>query len=194
MLSALNRPLSSARTTQPLSAMMPPVENRMATSISPSSRAATVSGPPQSSGTKLADRSRPYTDCSPGMQNGFSGQSGGPPSVRSSVRSLTFANPSSSAFSAVTTNEFESMAGDGVSATRPFGSSWVCSRATVSVGIGGGLAGAAVQELQRRRRVLGGEVDVARLERGVHEVADHRRDPAARPDTRPPRAPGRRPG
>ena len=52
--------------------------------------------------------------------------------VRSAVRSLTFSRPSDSAVSAVTTNEFESIAVDGVSATRPFGSSWVCSRATVS--------------------------------------------------------------
>ena len=47
------------------------------------------------------------------------------------------------------------------------------------VDVGGRLAGAAVQELERRRRVLGAEVDVTRLERGEHDVAETAELPAA---------------
>ena len=53
------------------------------------------------------------------MHDTLSGQSGGPPRRRSSARSLTLLRPSSAVFSAVTTNEFESTAGDGANGCSP---------------------------------------------------------------------------
>src|ERR687891_955222 len=112
MFSAFWRLWSSSSRIQPFAAITLEVEKSRPTSMSPFSSASTVSGPPTSSGTN-SPNSIPYTSRSPGMQNGRSGHSGGPPRVScpaTGARSLTEARPCSSAVSAVTTNAFVSLA------------------------------------------------------------------------------------
>ena len=81
MLSASWSFMSSSSRTKPFVAIAGSEVNSSPTSMWPPVRAWTVSGPPASSGTNSAN-SRPYVSVNPRRQNGRSGHSGGPPSLR----------------------------------------------------------------------------------------------------------------
>ena len=144
----------------------------MATSISPSSSAATVSGPPPSSGTKLADRSRSYTESQARDAELVLGAVGRPTEGQVGGEVADVLEPQ---LLGRLGRDDERVRVDG--GRRGERDETLRFELGLQQGDGlgrrrGRLPGAAVQELQRRRRVLGGEVDVARLERAEDDVAE----------------------